>query len=811
MKQIVIISLLCYFSFSKVYSQTKNDFPKDFLRKLKAYHSKYITEKTYLHFDKPYYASGDTIYFKAYVILGEKHELSNLSGVLHVDLINPTNQIYKQIKLQIINGLAPGDFALPDSLPKGYYHIRAYTQWMRNTSDDAFFEQTIPVGSILDKDRISENATFVKTTNEAPDIQFFPEGGSLVTGINSKIAFKVVGPNGLGVAVKGIVFDNLDKEVATFTAARLGMGSFYLKPEAKKTYKVNLIYAGGLKYVRELPTATDQGIVLKVNNDSLDKADVKIIANENYFAANSNKDFYLVVYSDGLLNQVPLKLDSTTISLAVLKGHLHTGITRLTLFSGNGEPLSERLIFIQNPDQLKLNVVSDKNIYKTREKVHLKLNVLSRADSAAIGHFSIAIIDESKVSVNENEESTILTNLLLTSELKGLIEQPAYYFNNPNLQTRSDLDLVMLTHGYRSFEWKKLLNNEYPSVAYQPEKGLEISGTAITLLGKPLVNGTVSLIAQSGGLLLAQTTDKKGQFHFNNLMFSDSARFVLNATNKNGKNNTKLIYRKDEYPLASNPDNFHMNVSQPSLNYIENSRNRHDDAVVYGNAKRFMLEEVKIRQSKKRILDESYHSSSLSGPGNADQVMSRKELNQVGGSLITRLNGRLRGITFIGNKPALTGYGDGNPMLVVVDGFYPSLLDMVNPNDIETVEVLKFNNAAIYGMAGGHGVLVITTRQGGQDLSETQSVGILPIKVTGFYKGRNFYSPKYDHQPDSFLKRTDFRSTIYWNPEVTTDQNGNASIDFFNADGAGTCRVVVEGIDEQGNLGRKVYRYQVNN
>ena len=223
---------------------------------------------------------------------------------------------------------------------------------MRNEGDNGYFYQTIPVGSLLG-DRIPESgARRTAGASAKPDLQFFPEGGELVTGISSKIAFKAVGADGLGMDAKGIVTDNTGREVSEFKALHLGMGYFYLKPEPGKTYREAISYANGTQDLIDLPQAAASGIVLKINNDSLDKAALQIEANEKYFDENHDKPINLLVYSGGTAAMVNTRLDSLSINLAILKRHLHSGVTRVTLFSAAGEPLSERLIFIQNPDQL---------------------------------------------------------------------------------------------------------------------------------------------------------------------------------------------------------------------------------------------------------------------------------------------------------------------------------------------------------------------------------------------------------------------------------------------------------------------------
>jgi hypothetical protein len=776
---------------------------------LEKYLAVHPTEKTYLQFDKPYYAAGDTIYFKAYVTNGETQQLSRMSGILHVDLINTNNKIDRSIKLQLANGLGWGDFALPDSLPKGNYRIRAYTQWMRN--EENYFEQVIPIGSVHNQ-KVPENAVRPIAVNAKPDIQFMPEGGGLVEGISSKIAFKVVGTNGLGTGVKGVVADNSGKAVCSFSSTHLGMGHFDLKPEEDKTYRVKLTYADGIQGMIDLPKAEVSGIVLSVNNDSIPKASVRIEANKAYFNINKGKSYTLLIYSGGSAITVPVKLDSTVITLDIIKRRLHTGITRIALFSPTNEPLCERLMFVQNYDQLNLSLNSDKPVYNPRGKVSIKLNAKTRTDTADMGHFSVSVIDENKVPVDENTETTILTNLLLTSDLKGTVEQPNYYFTNSNDEKLKELDLVMLTHGYRKFEWKQILSNDQMPIVWQPEKSLQISGTAESLFGRPLAKAPVSLISFVPKSLTSTVADENGKFLFDNLDFNDSIKFVLQAVNARGKNKTKLIYNADKplfaAPLPVRIDN--INTIVP-VSYLDNNEKQQEELNKLGLGKGRMIREVKIRDIK---LDDKYETQSFAGAGHADQVMHADEIERIGGQLSTSLNGRLRGVNFSKGIPY-----NGGPMLVVVDGAQVNPTDkqghimgfdinLLNSMEVETVEVLRYASAAVYGMNGGNGVLIITTRKTrGLTSKDIASVGILPISVLGYYKAREFYSPKYESAITNTLP--DLRSTIYWNPEIQTDKDGNASFTYYNADGKGNYRVVIEGMDEKGNLGRQIYRYKV--
>lgn len=783
-------------------------------RKITGYIAGHPIEKAYLQLDKPYYAAGDTIYFKAYVADDYTHHLMNSGGVLTVDLINTADKIDQSIKLRIDSGLAHGDFALSDSLPSGDYRIRAYTQWMRNNGQDDFFDKVIPVAGPK-KDRLKTHVLL------KPDLQFFPEGGALLDGIPARIGFKALGPDGLGISVSGKVIDNAGDTVVTFKSTHLGMGSFDFTPVAGRTYSAKAFYADGSSDTVPLPAAGPSGIALSINNDSIAMARVQIIANTSYFQFNRDKVYTLLIRSGDLVTTLRCKLDTPVLQLGILKRKLHTGIAVATLFSPDMEPLCERLFFVQHYDNLDLDVSSDKKSYGPRSKVSIHLHVLNRKGQPAAGHFSVAVTDETLVPDLRPYSDNILTHLQLTSYLKGYIEQPAYYFSDTSVTVRKNLDNLLLTQGYRWFKWQQVLNSTSNPPAYQPEQGITIAGQVRNLFNKPIAGGHISLIPIKGGLLTAKAGDK-GFFKFNNLVFAGPERFILSAINKKGKNTTKIVYYGPHWnePKVLPEQEPAVNTDTLNPRYLNNEKTEQQNVAVYLSARGVMLKQVNIRERK---LDDQYRTQSFAGAGFADQVMHAKEIGQIQGPLVNSLNGRLRGVQFIGPDfakiPFLTvnlwntlgKHNQAANMLVVIDGAYVdgSALNSLDADEVETVEVLKYASASIYGEAGGGGVLVITTKKTmGLTPDEIVSEGILPITVPGFYKARVFYAPKYNN-PGANDQRADLRSTIYWQPELATDKNGNASFDYYNADGKGVYKIIIEGIDDDGNIGRQVFRYKV--
>jgi hypothetical protein len=817
-KLALTLSFFLFALYLPAFCQANNPALKNITLKLQSFYAVNAIEKAYLHLDRPYYISGDTMYFKAYVTFGEQHELSRQSGVLYVDLINPQNVIFRSIKLQLINGLAWGDFALPENLAKGNYLVRAYTKLMASEAGSCFFEQTVPIGSTNNKSAVNGSSQNLRK----PDIQFFPEGGELIDGVQSEVAFKAIGPDGIGINARGVITDNTGKVVVGFASLHLGMGAFALLPEEGKTYKAAITFNDGAQNTIDLPAANTNGIVLAIDNSDPEVLTIGIRSNKDCFEKNRGKYFNLIINSGVSVLSAPVKLTNPLLAVDFPKSRFRTGVIQFTLFSQAGEPLSERLVFIQRPDMMKLKISNDRSIYHSREKASFSINAKNGSDSISAGHFSVSVIDESKIPVEQNNENTILSWLLLSSDLKGYIEQPNYYFTNTNSETQANLDILMLTQGYRRFVWKQLLNDEYPQQAAKPESGLGIKGLVTTLQGKPIAKAKVNLVNIEGGPMLTQAIDTFGRFDFTNLLFKDSTRFIIKAASEKERNRTRIKYLMDvPAPVDNAFQPFQANNDSSMYIAIQNYKLQRDNEAKYSATNGKALKEVKINDTRKRDPLEPVRIA-----GTADQLINGNDLS-CHGKLADCLDGKLLGVffrtSFLGTGPRLPylsvpitlGISGGDitgnpPMTIMVDGIKMDSddgLENIDINDVEKVEVFKEASATIMGPNAGAGVLYITTFKGTRAVNSKTAVGILPINAHGFYVAREFYLPKYESNISN--SRADLRSTIFWKPELITDKAGNASFEYYNADGHGTYRVVIEGIDQKGNIGRQVFRYKV--
>ncbi len=882
---------------------------QNIVSKLKTFGNNHIIEKAYMGFDKPYYAAGDTMYFKAYLLIGERHEVSQASGVLHVDLIGPSNNIINSRLLKVAAGSSVGDFMLPDTLKGGIYRVRAYTRYMLN-APEYFFDK-----SILIKGSGENQANIDTQQGGDADLQFFPEGGDLINSLLTRVAIKAVGTNGLGIKVKGTIIDNNNAPIADFVSNELGMGSFFIQPEEGKTYKAKVTFADGKQSVIALPQTKTKGILLRAK-DTLGKVSIDILCNKAYLQDNLNKDVNLIIYSGGALRQINTKLDSKEMGLDVPNAQFPSGVLRITLFSQEGEPLSERLVFLQNPDLLNISINSNKPTYKARERVDITVAAKSNnmPDQAV---FSASVLDESKVSFNDDNETTILSYLLLTSELKGFIEKPNYYFTNKSAAKNTDLDVLMLTQGYRKFTWKQI-ETDTSHFSFAGERALNLSGYQKNTAGVPIADKEVILLAEKTGGILSTKTDKTGKFSFDNIDYDEGTQFILQATGStkekksstislaidniqpvNAKNipvaianqlkndvDKKLLAGQVSSPVYANADidisggelsgsatlteaikthikevdfisgapylkglkypmlivvdgkintsNVNLdNLSLSNIADIKILKGKNSEAFGASGSSgvlvintRFGTSETNLNGTKPngkstevkitRIDDAHYRSSSIAGPGHADQVVHSQAF-EYASSLVTALNGVLTGVDFVNGAPyirggsVVTGGGaSSTSMYVVLDGtpLGHTSIENINPHAVETVEVLRGANSSIYGLEGGSGVLVITTRnQGDSNVIQQSSLGNLRFKAHGFYKAREFYSPKYLVTTQN--NNLDQRSTIFWNPNLATDVNGNGAFEYYNSDGKGSYRVIVEGVDAKGNIGWQVYRYKV--
>lgn len=905
MKFTKILFALLFLTSLSAFAQQDSTALNNIITKTKRLADEQPIEKVYLHFDKPYYAVADTMWFKAYVTI-EQNLPSPLSKIVYVDVFNGKDSLVQSLKLPVKNSVAYGNIPLNmGTYQQGNYYVKAYTLWMLNFDNAYFFYKNIMLGEAIDK----QLNTYISYNNEAADknikttvkiqfkdlnkkvyankqvnwrilsnydeftkgkgttdqngvlsitvtskngeaitngqittdisiaeketatasfklkqslndfdFQFFPEGGELISGIPNQVGFKAIKNSGLGTDVKGSILDELNNEIATFSSGFAGMGSFYLTPENGKKYTTKITLKDGSSKTFTLPKAAAAGIGLQVLNTSADFINLKIIANTPYFEANKGKTFFVVTQNSNVIYYAAkANLANQVVMIKIPKKDIPSGIAQFTLFNAESQPISERLSFVLHENALNLSLKSDLPTYKPRQKVKLSLDAQS-AGAPAIGDFSISVIDEQKVPTDENTETTILSALLLTSDLKGYVEKPNYYFVKTDEKKLMELDKLMLTQGYRRFSYKDILEGNYPRVSYLPEQGINITGTLRDLTGMPIKKGALRLMVTNKPISAETLSSNSGIFNFQNLVFPDSSQVVISAKYNPNPNNLMIVL--DGMATAGAGKNPYLldevnNIDTVLSAYLSNSQKQ------YRYLRTLKQIEVKGTSTVKRP-SHSDHATLSSLGQMADHLI---EGNNFSGCnfLLDCLRSRATSLTYVDGDQKFyitRDYNSGSrvPVQVFINGMPVDARDInsVNPTELESVEIfLRDPLGTVDRMYGTRGVLVLNTKKKpvGKKISKQDLMDMFPkanvitYNPMGYSKEREFYSPKY--LPAAAITSSDLRTTIYWNPKVITDDKGNVSLEFFNADGKGTYRAVVEGVDKNGNIGRTILRYTV--
>jgi len=471
---------------------------------------------------------------------------------------------------------------------------------------------------------------------------------------------------------------------------------------------------------------------------------------------------------------------------------------------------------------MQLGIKTVKTNYKSKEHVLVNLDAKDSKNKPTFGNFSVTVIDESKVPMDESAESTIFSNILLTSDLKGYIEKPNYYFTSETDEVNKALDNLMLTQGYRRFAWKELANAK---PAFQAEGlGVNISGKVMTLGNKIVPNANVMLMSVKAGVTKGTTTDADGRFKFDGIFMTDSIKFTLQA--RTAKNSDKVKIILDTLPKLRLNKNRNIGDVSTNINgtlkaYIDNGKKLDDFYERTGQLDKVQrLREVRIKAT--RIATPIYAVQGMLRipEGHADQTYFMKNTENVV-LLGMALQNELHYVTFkpyrfTPTEPEITMYPfyNGLPMAVILDGRKLDMREtegMFDGSQLDPTEVVKIDVVAgplAQAVLGVGPALMIYTKPESEK-RKTYSPSIVNVTPKGFNKVREFYSPRYD-RPGNATKLNDLRTTIYWNPYLKTGVDGKISFNYFNADGPGTYKVIVEGINAAGELGRQVYRYTVD-
>jgi hypothetical protein len=660
---------------------------------------------------------------------------------------------------------------------------------------------------------------------ENTDVQFMPEGGNLVAGIKTKIGFKAIAEDGKGTNISGRILNSKQQEIASFKTTHAGMGSFEFTPKAGEVYTAMV---NGISKTYLLPMVNTIGTALNIqqaiNDDSLT---VTLTASAEL--ASRYEDYYLIGRARGIVcyAQVIRFTDGQAVKKSVSKELFPTGIARFSLHNATNLPLNERQVFIDHRDELQFTVTNQMSNYGIRDSIALVIEVKDKYNRPIQGDFSVAITDDNQVKI-DSLGSNLHNNLLLTSDLKGNVEEPAYYFNNSSKQKQAELDDLMLTQGWVGYDWASVFKPK--PLAYQPEKEFIVQGKATNVFGKPVAKSKVSLLLNRSLAARDTLTDSLGRFTFTGLFPLDSAVINLQALNKRGKEfNIGLNveeFKAPEFKKTPLQVPWYFNTDSTLL---KNSQAKATQAKALAEYKGegITLREVVIKD--KRIVKDS---KNLNGAGEADEILDEDFMHTIKHRTLAELLAdkykTLFEREFRGGRMGSTYRLKNHIINLIIDGVFISRFglpveDYMNYLDAEDIKGIEIMNSVKYATAysSSYPHMVVTvpdrylpiylevTTYSGNGAFYKKTPGIYLYRPLPFTLPTQFYSPKYTVANKTVAMGTDMRSTLYWEPNVLTNAEGKATVSFFTADKPANYTLIIEGITGEGEVGYS--RQQIKN
>ncbi|HSO88764.1 MAG TPA: hypothetical protein VLQ91_19580 [Draconibacterium sp.] len=785
---ILLVTILIFHSFYPIPVRQNNE--QELLAKANHFNQLYPNEKIYLHLDRPSYWAGDDIWFKAYLLNSSISECN-----LYVELISSSGDVIDKKICWSQNGLAYGDFHLADSISSGVCQIRAYTNWMRNFEDDWFFRKNIIIWNLRDKE-IETESEVLKTKDV--DLQFFPEGGTFVGNLKNKMAFKATDKNGKAIAVKGEIVDDRGNKITDFKSSFKGMGSFIIEPQAGRKYTANATIANKIQLKIDLPLPDVDAIKLAIESNDSVKINIQVSANSHLSGNNQNAEYLIIGQTGGqICYRKEISISEKIFSLDIEKSTLPTGIIKFTLFDHEMIPRCERLVFVNHHDYVNIGIEPDKSEYLAREKVKLNVKAVTNNGTPCLANLSMSVYNPQNQMELETFPNNILTQFLLGSELKGIIEDPAWYFKDDSLSTLQALDNLMLTHGYRYFEWKEISENQYPEIVYQPENSIQVKGTVSNwLTKKPVKDCKVTMMFVKSQLAIhEQITDSLGNFLFTNLYFNDTVYVSLQAgDNKSRKNN--WIELNNSSSISPGPAFLPVNYRYNNENQVKTTHYLSEVSSELLSRKWRLSDTILLGDINVLAKEHEEQSIHLRPYLDADYIFEVSKYDNIYVDIIDMLETTSAYMRrFLENDPQY--FLDG----VLVD---TDFIVGLPASWFETVEAVKLAPGRT-GFAPG---IFFYTKRGETQKKIFDGAGMKSSEIIGYSVIRKFYSPIYESQ-EPVETKDDFRSTIYWDPVVQTDSTGIARVSFYNSDEAGNMQIVVEGIAADGKLCRGICTYIV--
>ncbi len=776
---LMIFSMVCY-------SLLSQENLKNIKEAFSEYNNYSLREKIFTHTDKDVYLAGEIMWFKLYVVNAGNNKPIDLSKVAYVEVLDREQKPVVQTKIEISEGKAKGSLYLPLTLNSGVYKFRAYTNWMKNFGADYYFEKSVTIINTL-KNSGTQPAAFKNY-----DVQFFPEGGDLVQGLKSKIAFRIVDQTGKGIdSCRGFVIDRNNDTVTSFHPLKFGIGNFIFTPAAGNAYKT-IIELPDTSFTKELPAILGQGYVMQLNSISEFQLRVSITTNISF-----TNILYLFIHS-GQEEKIAEKINlvNGTAEFIIDKNKLGSGISHLTIFNSYYQPVCERLFFVRPSQKLIIQSSTDEQEFASRKKVTLKIGSTDESQKSLSADLSLSVYRVD--SLQNQQEGTIDNYFWLTSELKGNIESPGYYFSEKGSEVDEAIDNLMLTHGWRRFKWQQVLRHERQNYSFVPEyRGHIIYGKVTNIkTGLPVANKLVYLsVPGSRVQLYSSKSDSAGVISFYTKDFYGSNEIVLQTDEAKDTSNKIELF---------NPFSDKFSGSElPVLNLSPKFKNLLSDYNVNMQVQNAFIGE-KLKQIYLPVIDSTAFFGNPDVQYSLDNYTRYSTMEEVLREYVYEVLVRRQKENFhfvmadVDNKIFLD---DPFTLINGVPVRDPNKVIKYDPLKVKRIDIVK--RKYFYGPLIMNGIINFITYQPDADLNPAA------LEYEGLQYQREFYSPVYETQEHVSGRLPDFRNVLYWSPDVHTDAEGKKEVSFFTGDLKGKFVVVLQGMSGEGRFGEKEILFEV--
>lgn len=849
------------------YAQSSDTIFSRYFRYAQNFADSYPREKVSLHLDNASYYLGDTIWFKAYVVTAEQNLPTTISKPLYVELLDQLGNVVERQIIQLTDGEGTGQIILNNTFFTGYYEMRAYTKWMLAFDNPSCFSRVLPVyrKRLSDEETPRSIATYrmdasmkqrPKDKEKKFTVRFFPEGGQLVKGISSIVAFEATSRDKGAADVEGTVVLPSGEELAHIRSLHDGMGYFEYKPEEKAG--VAKIDYEGSTYQFDLPEALPQGYVLRIDNRR-EMLDITVAR-----SSQAMKDTLAVFVSSQGRPYKCMTLDfedELNCQFRISTKELPPGVQQISLVNLKGETLCERFCYVMPRSSMLLACKTDHALYRPFEPVTCRIKVRDHLNRPVQANLSVSIRNGVESDFREYDHS-IYTDLLLVSDLKGYIHQPGFYFENQSAERFKMLDVLLLVRGWRKYDLSRLIGKRPFLPRYLPETSLTLYGQVESYFGKALRNVGVSILARRDSVSIAgmTKTDSLGYFSAPVDGFSGSMDALIQTRNEGKKWNKQAVVKlfRNFEPSLRKLDYYELNPEWKEAGDLEQLLDTLDIAYkdsVFG-PDHHLLDEVVVNAKRLNLLlkqTERFEKEIL-GYYNITQVVDK--MRDKGEAvynlpmLLKELNPNFR------LSDSLSLHYNNSRVLFIVNGGVLSYgkTDYVLDKDVDAIKSIML----YYDQAGGESVFVMNKQsnrvtkftannfwsgrwQDGDlsDLSLQDAIGadsgpdalwgekdrktmkkgplqkssvvvcsittiddwdpnktykarrgIRHTYIQGYNEPLEFYSPAYPNGAPLYTE--DSRRTLYWNPNVKTNEKGEAVIRCYNSDNSAPLIINVE-------------------